>query len=299
MYPEWPKNRIICDGEDLTMKFRVALLDGYELNPPEPKTYTVDVPGGNGVIDLTTALTGDVVYNNRTQTFQFAVIDTTNNDFETVKTEFSNYIHGKAFDYQITMDPGYTYHGRFKVTGYEHQAFVSGILGTINVEVDAEPYKLKDHMVYKLNATGGKMFRLESGRMPVHPVIECEEPCLVTWNGNVTAVPAGTYRLNHVLFQDGWNEIYINSRSFWNITWQDVGQEGDSARTWQQLIDASARWDDIQRLEGNVQDARIDWSDVALRRWDEVSSETWQDFGTTNVDIPDVYVYLSYDWKDL
>lgn len=297
MYPEWPKNRIICDGEDLTMKFRVALLDGYELNPPEPKTYTVDVPGGNGVIDLTTALTGDVVYNNRTQTFQFAVIDTTNNDFETVKTDFSNYIHGKAFDYQITMDPGYTYHGRFKVTGYEHQAFVSGILGTITVEVDAEPYKLKDHMVYKLNATGGKMFRLESGRLPVHPVIECEEPCLVTWDGNVTVVPAGTYRLNHVLFQDGWNEIYINSHSFWNITWGEVDQNGDHEMIW---ADASRyRWDDIQRLEGDLYDVSRDWKSVLNTRWSAHSAITWADFGFVNKDAPDVFVYLSYDWKDL
>lgn len=297
MYPEWPKNRIICDGEDLTMKFRVALLDGYELNPPEPKTYTVDVPGGNGVIDLTTALTGDVVYNNRTQTFQFAVIDTTNNDFETVKTEFSNYIHGKAFDYQITMDPGYTYHGRFKVSSYEHQAFTSGILGTINVEVDAEPYKLKEHCVYKLNATGGKMFRLESGRMPVHPVIECEEPCLVTWNGNVTAVPAGIYRLNHILFQDGWNEIYINSHSFWNITWGEVDESGDHELTWG---DASQyRWDDLQRLGGDLYDVKRDWESIARSRWLDESSTTWNDLSFINLEVPDVYVYLSYDWKDL
>ena len=29
---------------------------------PEPKYYTVDIPGGNSVIDLTEALNGDVVY---------------------------------------------------------------------------------------------------------------------------------------------------------------------------------------------------------------------------------------------
>lgn len=303
----YPKNRVIVDGTDLSMQFRMILLDGYELNPPKPKTYTVDIPGGNGVIDLTTALTGDVVYENRSQTFSFATLEYS--DFEWVKTEVSNFLHGKAFDYQITMDPGYTYHGRFTVNSYSHQvhngAFVGGTffppgkLGVIEVTVDAEPYKLKEHCVYKLNATGGKMFRLESGRMPTHPVIECEEPCIVTWNDNVTVVPAGTYRLNHVLFQDGWNEIYINSRSFWNITWQDISQSGEVPRTWQQLIDQPARWDDIQRLEGDIQDVAIEWSDLGLIRWSEVADTVWEKMGTTNTSVPDVYVYLSYDWKDL
>lgn len=301
----YPKNRVIVDGTDLSMTYRMILLDGYELNPPKPKTYTVDIPGGNGVIDLTTALTGDVVYENRSQTFSFATLEYS--DFEWVKTEVSNFLHGKAFDYQITMDPGYIYHGRFTVNSYSHQvhngAFVGGTffppgkLGVIEVTVDAEPYKLKEHCVYKLNATGGKMFRLESGRMPVHPVIECSEPCMVTWKDNVTVVPAGTYRLNHVLFQDGWNEIYINSHSFWNITWGEVDESGDHEMTWGDA--AQYRWDDIQRLEGDLYDVKRDWKSVLNNRWSEFSSQTWGDFGFVNKDAPDVFVYLSYDWKDL
>lgn len=300
-YPDYPNNRLIVGGVDLTVRFQMILLDGYELNPPQPKTYTVDIPGGDGVIDLTTALTGDVVYENRSQKFTFALINV--EDFENVKMEVSNFLHGKAFDYQITMDPGYTYHGRFTVDTYTHQMYASGKLGLIEVSVDAEPYKLKDHCVYKLNATGGQMFRLESGRKPVHPTIECTVPCQVTWKGNLTVVPAGTYRLNNVLFEDGFNEIYINSRSFWNITWAEVAQGGDNQLTWGEA--SQYRWDDIQRLDGNVEDVTYNtprsWNDIALTRWSELSQKTWASINLSYAEeeIEDTYVYLSYDWKDL
>ena len=126
-YPDYPNNRLIVDGVDLTEKYQMILLDGYTLEPPEPKTYTVDIPGGDGVIDLTETLNGDTVYNNRKQKFTFYVIGTST--FERVKTEVSNFLHGKAFDYKITMDPDYIYHGRFKVSSYNHAAYSIGIVG--------------------------------------------------------------------------------------------------------------------------------------------------------------------------
>lgn len=220
-YPDYPQNRLIVDGVDLTVRFQMILLDGYTLSPPEPKTYTVDIPGGDGVIDLTQSLTGDVAYKNRQQEFIFAVINP--DSFERVKTEVSNFLHGKEFDYQISMDPGYTYHGRFSVKEYNHALYsYPGLVGTFSIDIDAEPYKLKSHKVYALNATGGAMFRLPSGRKPVHPVIETAQPCHVRFGNIITEIPSGTYRMNDVLFKEGFNEIYINSYRFYNIAWDEL-----------------------------------------------------------------------------
>lgn len=295
-YPDYPNNRLIVDGVDLTVRFQMALLDGYTLSPPEPKTYTVDIPGGDGAIDLTQALTGDVAYKNRQQTFPFMVVNP--DSFERVKTDVSNFLHGKEFDYQITMDPGYTYHGRFSVTEYSHAVYAyPGLVGAFTVEVDADPYKLKGHMTYRLNATGGKMFRLESGRKPVHPVVECTQPCKVRWKDVITQVPVGTYRLNDVLFTQGFNEIYINSWEFFNITWGEVDEGGAHQMTWEEA--SKYRWDDIQRLEGDVYDVPQRWEDIFGYRWDDLSEKTWDDLDFRNEAVPDTTVYLSYDWKDL
>lgn len=295
-YPDYPNNRLIVDGVDLTVRFQMILLDGYTLSPPEPKTYTVNIPGGDGVIDLTQSLTGDVAYKNRQQEFSFMVVNP--DSFERVKTDVSNFLHGKEFDYQITMDPGYTYHGRFSVTDYSHGMYsYPGLVGTFNVSIDADPYKSKGLQTYKLNATGGKMFRLESGRKPVHPVIECTQPCRIRWKDVVTVVPVGTYRLDDVVFTQGFNEIYINSRELFNTSWVDLGSEGTYAMTWDSA--SSYRWDDIQRMDGNIMDVPRQWSEISGLRWEELAEKTWADIDFRTEEAPDTSVYLSYDWKDL
>ena len=226
-YPNYPNNRLIVNGVDLSIRFQMVLIDGYTLDPPKPKTYSVDVPGGDGVIDLTEALMGDTAYSNRKDSFTFLIINMKDErTFEERKTMVSNFLHGRAFDYKMTMDPEYTYHGRFSIDSYSHSGFPSGILGSITISVDADPYKSKGKMVYKLNATGGKMFRLPSGRKRVHPIIEVTQPARVRFGDTVTQVGAGSYTLNNVLFQEGYNDIYINSKTIQIVKWQDIGDVG-------------------------------------------------------------------------
>lgn len=294
-YPDLPNNRLIVNGVDLSIRFQMVLLDGYTLEPPEPKTYTVDIPGGNGVIDLTEALTGDVAYKNRKQEFTFAVIDVKN--FEKVKTEVSNFLHGRAFDYTMTMDPGYTYHGRFSVDSYSHEAYANGLLGQFKITVDANPYKLKEHCSYRLNATGGKLYRFESGRRPVHPVLECSQPCFVAFKGVETIIPAGTYRLNDIVFYNGVNEIYLNTSRLWFVVWDEVGEGKNYAMTWN---DASSNtWDSIQKLGAGVEDAPSCWNDISNKVWSDVADNLWKEMDYRRENIPDTTAYLTYDWEDL
>lgn len=295
-YPDYPHNRLIVDGVDLTVRFQMILLDGYTLSPPELKTYTVDIPGGDGVIDLTQSLTGDVAYKNRQQEFTFAIFNP--DSFERIKTEVSNFLHGKEFDYQISMDPGYTYHGRFSVKEYSHTLYAyPGLVGTFSIDIDAQPYKLKKHMSFKLNATGGKMFTLESGRKPVHPVMECSQPCRVRWKNRIVNVPAGTYRLNDVVFHHGQNDIYINSWRLYNITWYELGKSQTHQMTWEEA--KKYRWDDLQRLEGDAYDVPRTWSDLSNVRWSNLANKHWHDVNYKAENAPENTVYLTYDWKDL
>jgi phage-related protein len=299
-YPDYPDNRLIINGVDITTTYGLVLIDGYTLEPPSPKTYTVDIPGGNGVIDLTEAFTKDVAYNNRSQTFTFDLIYP-EEGFETVKTKVSNFLHGRAYDYQMTMDPDYTYHGRFTVNSYSHSAYANGILGVIEIQIDADPYKKKETATYKLNATGGKMYRLESGRRPVHPTIQCDSVCFVTWDGEEYTIPAGTYRLNEVTFQSGYNELYINSLKLTLETWDDIGESGKDAMAWDTAT--KYRWDDIQRL-GLTDSAPQSWEELQSNRWEEFNEtgttpKRWSELDYRHTTVSDTTVYLTYDWEDL
>ena len=43
--------------------------------PPKPKTTYIDIPGGNGTLDLSESLTGYPIYENRTGSFKFRVMN--------------------------------------------------------------------------------------------------------------------------------------------------------------------------------------------------------------------------------
>lgn len=295
-YPDLPNNRLIVNGVDLSIRFQMVLLDGYTLEPPEPKTYTVDIPGSNGVIDLTEALTGDVAYKNRKQEFKFAVIDVKN--FEKVKTEVSNFLHGRAFDYTMTMDPGYTYHGRFSVDSYSHEAYANGLLGQFKITVDANPYKLKEHYSYHLNATGGNIYRFESGRRPVHPTIECHSPCIVTVNGKDVLIPSGTYQINDLVFKTGTNELFINSYVLNIVTWNDLSGYEEQPTTWDSI--SKYRWYEIQKNESkDSSNAPQCWEELADYTWETMISMKWKSLDYRIEEGPNSTVRITYTWEDL
>lgn len=261
-YPDLPENRLIVNGVDLAVRYNMVLLDGYTLSPPEPKTTTVEIPGRDGVLDLTESLIGDVTYNNRSMTFTFLIVDL--EQFEVIKTQVSNALHGRKFNFEMTMDPGYTYTGRFKITSYTHMAtWNHGICGYIEVEIDAEPYKLKSHYVYNLNATGGAMFQLPSGRKKVHPIVEISAPARIRFKNVVYRIGAGRFQLNDVLFEEGLNDIYINSYELQNLRWDEwkpigpakIYVEKELAEGEQLLIGCTAIWPDkdypVMESDGN------------------------------------------------
>ena len=295
-----PKNTIVVNGVDLAVRFQMVLLDGYTLSPPEPKVYKLDIPGADGSIDLTTALTGDVAYNNRKQEFTFLVIEP--KDFESVKTQVSNFLHGKLFDYSMTMDPEYTYHGLFKVESYQHSYYSSpGLVGAIKISIDADPYKFKKRKIYSLNAAGGNSYRFESGRKPVRPLIETKATVYVNFKGVEYTVPAGKWRLNNVIFTEGENELYINSFRRSNVTWADLGVGGQYAATWDDIT--GSMWDEVMRVVGKENARPQQWSELYGHSWSEYAKTKWIDMNyfPDNCDIKDsdYIVKIAYDWKDL
>lgn len=293
------RSRVVVDGTDINETFGLVLTSDTDLGVAEPKTYVVDIPGGNGSIDLTEALTGDVAYEDRTMRLAFAADGV--EDVERLRTRMLSMLHGRRLPFTLSFDPGYTYTGRFAVGSFERVG-PAGV--EVTVEVTCDPYKLKEHCAYRLNATGGVMFEFESGRRPVHPVIECEQPCFVTWDGVETTVPAGSYRLNDVVFREGRNRLYVNTQRLYLEDWAALGEGAAHATTW--AAAASMRWDDVQRL-GVTDGAPQSWAEVeGTCAWSDLGeggadAHTWAqlDYRHDSAAMPDATAYLTYDWEDL
>lgn len=105
-------------------------------NPPAQKVKTLDIPGGDGLIDLSTALTGYPVYQNRTGSIEFLVM----NDFKPWQEAYSDimdYLHGKTMRAVLEDDPDYFYEGRFAVNSWKSEKNWSKIV----IDYSVGPYK--------------------------------------------------------------------------------------------------------------------------------------------------------------
>ena len=288
-YPDYPKNRLIVDGTDLTTKYGLILADGYALDPPEPKTYTVDIPGGDGVIDLTDSLLGDTAYKNRKMELEFYIIGLTDaQEFEAKMTDVKRYLHGKSFDFRITMDPDYTYHGRFTISDVKHSMYVNGVTGYFKVTVDAEPFKYLDDPVYRVNAVGGKIVYFESGRKRVRPTIETDGFLKVIFNNKLYTLQQGSWSINDILFKEGLNEVYFNSYDVKNLTWGELKEMGT---TWADF--KKKRLFEWYKLNGDGTQVIKTWEQVKDLTWEDLADKTWADLtymAEVTEQIEDVYV---------
>lgn len=105
-------------------------------NPPKQKTKTLDIPGGDGVIDLSEALTGYPIFENRTGSIEFIVM----NDFKPWHMAYSDimdYLHGQRLRAVLEDDPEYFYEGRFSVNAWKSEKDWS----KITIDYDVGPYK--------------------------------------------------------------------------------------------------------------------------------------------------------------
>ena len=105
-------------------------------NPPAQKVKTLDIPGGDGVIDLSQALTGYPVYQNRTGSIEFIVM----NGFKPWHMAYSDimdYLHGQTMRAVLEDDPEYFYEGRFTVNAWKSEKDWSHIV----IDYSVGPYK--------------------------------------------------------------------------------------------------------------------------------------------------------------
>ena len=105
---------------------------------PTVTTKFVEIPGADGMLDLTEYLTGRPNYGQRNGSIAFYSINPGISN-EAIREEMAKVLHGKRLKMRLMSDPGYYYEGRFSVGPIESGANYSGI--TITYQLD--PYKMR------------------------------------------------------------------------------------------------------------------------------------------------------------
>lgn len=280
--------RAVVGGVDLQERFGLVMTDESVLGPPPFKRCEVDVPGGDGSIDLSDALSGGPVYGNREHVFVLRMEVGGPREFERVKTEVSHLLHGRRLRYELTCDPGYSYEGRFEVDEYYSRMRS----GCIRLKVAADPYKLKERCTYRVNAAGGIVVTLESGRRPACPTFEFASETIVACGDVVAQMQPGSYKVNDLWLHEGVNELYLNSylgegnvaaEEHMGVVVEDVWDRRVSDLMWEGVRGGAALVEDWER-------------DTVEMHWDErvVDAEF-----AVSAESERYAVYVQYEWEDL
>ena len=106
------------------------------ISPPSVKIKQVDIPGINGIIDLSTVLTGYRTYSNRTGSLEF-ILAPGFGYWENVKTSVMEYLRGRRMTMKLADDPDHYYIGTFTVNGLKSDSRNNGI----TIGYDLYPFK--------------------------------------------------------------------------------------------------------------------------------------------------------------
>lgn len=106
---------------------------------PEPKTITVDIPGRDGLLDLTEAVRKIPIYQNRKGSLKFHVL----NDHENwgiLHQKIANYLHGRRLEVRLEDEPEWYYIGRITMSSWTSNN--DGTWSDIEFGYDLDPFKL-------------------------------------------------------------------------------------------------------------------------------------------------------------
>lgn len=194
------------------------ILGSKEIEAPSAKTETIDLPGADGVLDLSEYF-GEIKYNKRKITLTFSTI-VPKSEFLALFSKIQNAIHGQKMNIVLDDDPEFYYVGRVTVDKWKADKNV----GTITVECDCEPYKYK---IYKtiLVATiaGSETLICKNLRKSVVPKITLTADAQITFNDGVYSLSAGTYTLSEFIFSAGSNVLTVSGNTTITIEYQEGG----------------------------------------------------------------------------
>lgn len=212
---------VSINGINMLKTYKMALKERHCVQPPEPKTLYQDIPGADGSLDLSTAISGHMVYSRRKITLNFGCgyeIDR----WAGIFSEILRLFHGKNGKLIFDDDPDYYYYGRMTISKYSRVQ----TLGTFTITVDAEPYKYElyasdedwlwdtfsfEHGVireYKeIQVSGSYTLQIPGTERWVIPEIIVSRDMTVDFEEKAYALKAGTNKIYGIVIKDGEQKL--------------------------------------------------------------------------------------------
>lgn len=206
------------------------IMKSKSIGAPVPKTNFIDIPGADGSIDATEAIS-DVKYERRQISIEFACIKM-RNEWTDIYASIMDELNGKSMHMIFDDDSYYYYDGRIKVNTWKS----SKETGLIVIEGNCMPYK-KEYDIqgydwlwddfnfetsilreYKITSPG--TIKVVGDRQKVVPVFTCSDAMTVTYGGQTYNLRVGNNKVydiamgagDHVLTFAGAGTVTVTYR---------------------------------------------------------------------------------------
>lgn len=215
-----------------TVKF--GSLDSYEdlglirtgatIGAPEVKTSTVDIPGADGVLDLTEYF-GEILYGNREISIDFQTVEPVDSTgkvtrFHEIFSDVYNRLHGKRMKIVMSEDPGFYYIGRVTVDEWQ----TNEKTGDITISCDCEPYKYKAaETVEEFTVAGTATKTFANLRKTVIPAFVLGAEMQISQGDATFTASAGSWSDSRLKFTEGDNELTFTGNGTVKVTYQERG----------------------------------------------------------------------------
>lgn len=191
---------------------------GIDISAPEVNTRYISVPGRNGALDISEALTGFPTFKNRSITLTFDTQSWNFDSWERKYSEVLNACHGQRLTIQLDTDPAFAYEGRISVSSKKEvlqtdELTISATVAPYKLELNSslEPW-LWDSFSFETGivreygdmAVNGSLVLTIPGRsLRVVPVIIASDSMTVTYQGVTYPLKAGENQISEICLPEG------------------------------------------------------------------------------------------------
>lgn len=180
------------------------ILNNIDIEFPQPKTEYINIPLGDGSIDMTEALTGVVNYQNRKGKLSFTLI-IGHSEREARLAEIASYLHGRKHKVVLPDDPDHYLMARLSIGGLKRE----GQVNTFVLNVVADPYRYLNAETKVSGQLSGSPAKLvmtidHTGR-PVLPTLTNDKEVTLTVGTISQVISAGTSKQTALLIKQGKN----------------------------------------------------------------------------------------------
>lgn len=197
------------------------ILTAKDVTPPEPKTNYVELDGMSGTLDLSEALTGEVVYHDRTISATFWTDEGKRVDREALRKKILTSLHGKKIKIIEPDDPEHYFYGRVAVKDWLNNLAYA----QMSIEAVCEPWRYAlEESVRTVNVTEAvkDVVIHNHGVKTLIPTIIANGTVTLTYDNITVELKDNIYKISDIKLRHGVNILKVSGTGSVTFTYREA-----------------------------------------------------------------------------